>query len=158
MNNGELALRDIHIPDPIGWWPPAIGWWLLFLLIPISLALMFWMYKRITRKTTVKSANKLLQSIRQNPDFSDYQKLCELSILIRRTAISTYPRVETASLTGSQWLALLDRNLPDKAFSEGPGILIIDAPYQKPENKDFDIDAIFALTERWIKSLKGVKL
>ncbi|MGB5726303.1 MAG: DUF4381 domain-containing protein, partial [Thiogranum sp.] len=39
MNPGsELPLRDIHLPDPLSWWPPAPGWWLLLtLLVAIAL-------------------------------------------------------------------------------------------------------------------------
>ena len=22
-------LRDVHMPDPISWWPPAFGWWMI---------------------------------------------------------------------------------------------------------------------------------
>jgi len=30
MNPDPLApLRPLHLPDQIGWWPPAPGWWLL---------------------------------------------------------------------------------------------------------------------------------
>lgn len=31
----ELPLRDIHLPETIGWFPPAIGWWLLIIFVPI---------------------------------------------------------------------------------------------------------------------------
>jgi len=39
MNPGsELPLRDIHLPAPLSWWPPAPGWWLLLtLLVAIAL-------------------------------------------------------------------------------------------------------------------------
>ncbi|MBV1912177.1 MAG: DUF4381 domain-containing protein, partial [Cycloclasticus sp.] len=34
--NEELPLRDIHLPDAITWWPPAIGWWLLLAVIIVA--------------------------------------------------------------------------------------------------------------------------
>ena len=32
MDQNALPLRDLHLPDAIGWWPPAPGWWVLFVL------------------------------------------------------------------------------------------------------------------------------
>ena len=33
MENDPLAqLRDIHLPEPILWWPLAPGWWVLIVL------------------------------------------------------------------------------------------------------------------------------
>ena len=33
-----LPLRDLHLPEPVGWWPPAPGWWILLLLVTTLLA------------------------------------------------------------------------------------------------------------------------
>jgi cbb3-type cytochrome oxidase subunit 3 len=74
MESGQLPLRDIHLPEAIGWWPPAIGWWLLAILIPLFMALMFWLYKRITRKTVVKAAKKLLLQIKNDQQRENSQK------------------------------------------------------------------------------------
>ena len=35
-------LRDIHLPEPISWWPPAPGWWILAVA---SCALLAWILK-----------------------------------------------------------------------------------------------------------------
>ena len=154
MQGQPLPLRDIHLPEAIGWWPPAIGWWLLALLIPLLLVLMIWLYKKITRKTALKAAKKLLLKIEQDPAQDDYQKLCELSMLVRRTAISVYPRTTAASLTGEAWLVFLDSAMQDQRFTNGPGSVLKQIPYRRNNDEVLDIAALFQLCNDWLAAVK----
>ena len=38
MDETTLPLRDLHLPDPIGWWPLAPGWWFVLVLVAGGLA------------------------------------------------------------------------------------------------------------------------
>ena len=44
-------LRDIHLPDTGGFWPPAPGWWLLALIALAALAGLIWWLRRQRRRT-----------------------------------------------------------------------------------------------------------
>lgn len=155
MNAAQLPLKDIHLPQAVGWWPPAPGWWLLALLIPLAMLLLFWLYKTLTRKTAVKAAKKMLLDIQQNSEQTDFEKLCAISELLRRTAISCYPRAETAALTGSDWLQFLDSTLQGRPFSEGPGKILIDAPYRRHANSALPMDDLIRLCRDWLNSIPG---
>ena len=152
MQPTQLPLKDIHLPEAIGWWPPAIGWWLLAVLIPLSIALLYWIYKRLTRKTAIKTAKKNLADIKENPALDNNQKLRELSMLIRRVAISVNPRTEAASLTGRQWLAFLDSSVTGAPFSEGCGQLLVDAPYRNISPTEREISQLISLCEDWLNA------
>ncbi len=146
----ELPLKDIVLPEPIGWWPPAIGWWLLLVLIVLLLYLFWRGVKWLRRKTAVKTALKLLKRIQQDDGLSNQQKLAELSMLLRRVAIST-DAADVAGLTGQAWLQFLDRSLPDQPFSQGAGQCLATAQYQPDTPDNIDLDAVFVLCEQWIK-------
>lgn len=145
----SLPLKDIHLPDAIDWWPPAPGWWLMALLLIVLAWLARHFYKRLTRKSAVKSAKAALNQLRKQP-IEPRQTLTELSALLRRTAISTGKRHEIAGLTGQAWLAYLDQSLPDAPFSQGVGRCLADAHYRPVPLGDIDFDALFALCERWL--------
>ncbi len=152
MNPTLLDLKDIHEPEAIGWWPPAIGWWVLAVSIPLLIILLVWLYKRLTRKTALKTAKKILAQIKQDAARDNLQKLGELSVLVRRVAISVSPRAKAAGLTGRQWLEFLDTSVKGTPFSEGIGQLLADAPYRKTPPTELEISQLIDLCEDWLKS------
>jgi hypothetical protein len=112
---------------------------------------LFWCYRRLTRKTPVKMAKISLFVIQQNSDWDNGQKLRELSILLRRVAISISPRADVASLTGAAWLRFLDGSLLDSPFSSGIGTILTDAPYRQFSVSDAQLSELIKLCERWLK-------
>jgi len=147
----DLPLKDLHLPEAISWWPPAIGWWLLAALIILTIAFGYWLFKRLTRKTPVKAAKKLLAQLQQNTQMDGLQKVAQLSILLRRVAISTAV-TDVAGLTNQAWLAYLDKNMKNAPFSEGIGKLLVDAPYRQTPPSETDLNQLFALCESWLQT------
>ncbi|PKM11385.1 MAG: DUF4381 domain-containing protein [Gammaproteobacteria bacterium HGW-Gammaproteobacteria-3] len=152
MKSPPLPLRPIHLPEAIGWWPPAPGWWLLLALAALLLWLGFKGYRRITRNTALKSARKLLAEIKQDPTQDDSDKIAQLSVLLRRVAISLAPRSEAASLTGMAWLRYLDGSMQNLPFSQGIGRMLIDAPYRPKHEVQADLPTLLDLCENWLKT------
>jgi hypothetical protein len=149
----QLPLKDLHLPNTIGWFPPAIGWWLVIVLMPLLIVLLYWGYHRLTRKTALKSANILLVAIK-NSSVDNTQKLAELSALLRRVAISVAPRAQTAGLTGQAWLAFLDSSLKDAPFTKGAGQCLASAPYRPSAPSELEISQLISLCEDWLKAQK----
>ncbi len=145
-----LPLKDIHLPETSLWWPPAIGWWLLAILAPLTIGAAIYLYKRLRRQTALKTARKMLAVLKQEKSRNPAQTLVALSTLLRRVAISTAPRAEVASLSGKAWLAYLDASFPDAPFSQGVGRCLADAQYRKSLTADVDIDTLIDLCERWL--------
>ncbi len=152
MQPTELPLKDIHEPAAIGWWPPAIGWWLLAIVVPLLIFFLFWLYKRVTRRTAIKTATKILSELKQDTTRNNLEMVAELSMLLRRVAISLAPRTKSAGLTGSQWLAFLDSSVKDSPFSNGIGQLLTEAPYRKMPVTEQERSQLISLCENWLKA------
>jgi hypothetical protein len=150
MQTTPLPLKDLHMPEMIGWWPLALGWWLLAVVIVLTIIFLIWLYKRLTRKTAIKTAKKILQEIKRDSTADNGKKLSELSILIRRVAISVTPGNKAASLTGHAWLSFLDASVTGSPFSEGIGRYLADAPYQKLPPENLEISQLISLCENWL--------
>ncbi len=145
-------LQDIHLPPEIGVWPPAWGWWALALLIvAVVSALLFF----ITRKKS-RNAYRALAIAELNANhkkYSDQQNseyLQNVSIILRRTALSGFGSQFNASLKGKEWLQWLDDHCPKthNLFSEGVGTALLIGPYQK--NPELDRDALHKLSLLWV--------
>ena len=150
----QLPVRDLHLPEAISFWPPALGWWLLAILLLALIGLSYWLYKRWSSKAAVKAAQKLLAAIQNDTMLDNAQKIRELSGLLRRVAISIYPPAQAAGLTGEAWLAFLDSTLPGGRFAGGTGRCLIDAPYRKTPPDDLDVSELITLCADWLNSQK----
>lgn len=146
MNPDLSQLRDIHLPAPISWWPPAVGWWLLLLLLIVLVAVGYWFYLRHQRQQWRRDALAELQRLQQQ-QLSAKELVTALSMLLRRVAITCFPREEAASLTGEKWLAFLDQQMKEPGFQKH-GRVLITAPYSA--TVDADAKELITLCERWI--------
>ncbi len=162
MSADSLALRDIHLPDPIGWWPPAPGWWLLLIIAAVLTVAVYLVRYVRKRRLLMRTVHKELAGLRQryNGNHDRVELLKSLSALMRRASISFYPRSQSASLTGEQWLQHLDNTAQRKEFEQGAGRILATAPYLPPKSIiEIDFDALFELCEDWLKKqpMKGAK-
>lgn len=155
----QLPLRDIHLPPEPGFWPPAPGWWLLAALVlgGCACVYMWLLYRRRARRSALGVARNELDNLRRRAEAGDLeQTIRDLSVLLRRVAISLFPRKETAGLTGTDWLRFLDRPFPERPFSEGAGKILIDAPYRRRVDVA-EIAPLFALCESWFSAAGEVE-
>jgi hypothetical protein len=162
----NIPIRDIHLPDPVSWWPPALGWWILLLLVVLMVGLTIWIKRQRQRfrlrTTAMAELEAIYQSYQTQYDAKRFAR--ELSVLLRRICISYFPKGDAAGLTGQAWLAYLDSLLSAKYnksgqnFSDGVGKVLAKAPYQnKLQNHDIDVNALYELSREWIYSLGAVQ-
>ncbi len=109
------ALRDIDDIDPVGWWPPGPGWWLIAVVLILLLFLVkaYWpelinWYTR-PRAAWRRDARRQLAQLRARLNLSEQKTLAaELSELLRRIAVARCGRETCAGLSGRAWLAVAD--------------------------------------------------
>lgn len=152
-------LRDIHLPEPVGWWPPAPGWWLL-LAAALTLTLLLRVLRRRARlrrwrREARTAIGQLRQQHRLRPE-TGRAVVEQLSALLRRIATTRFPAIEVASLCGEPWLQFLDsQSKGGNAFQQGAGRLLADAPYRPKHVNIAEVEELLTLCERWIAALPG---
>ena len=153
VENPLVNLKDIHLPPPVSFWPPAPGWWILAVLLISSLfiggVLFYRQHKKRKPKTEALRILKDLQILYQNSK-DEVVSLRNLSNLLRRTALTFYDNDEVASLQGSSWLEFLDETGKTKEFSQGAGKVLGNEIFQ--QNVNPDMNALFPLVKKWISS------
>jgi len=154
----QLALRDIHLPGLVAWWPPAPGWWLLATLAILGLVA-FALYYRSGRhrRAALRVTAKVRAALEQGAE--PVECLQRVSTTLRRFAMTTADQQnvaslravggvaerpdsdEVAGLIGQRWLRYLDSRWQRDEFTSGAGRLLLAAPYARPDT----IDRVHAL-------------
>jgi len=60
-----LNLRDIHLPDPISWWPIAPGWWMIIASVILVIAVVFIAKNIYLKKQLNRDIKAELESIKK---------------------------------------------------------------------------------------------
>jgi hypothetical protein len=129
-------LHDIVPPPSASWWPPAPGWyWVLGIFLVLTFILILrsalrWQRNRYRREALAELAiheSALTEAVRRAAAIS------AMAELLKRAALTVFPREHVASLTGPAWFTFLDRTGRTTAFSAGSGRTLEDAAYD-PRN------------------------
>lgn len=142
MDPEQIPLRDLHLPDLIGWWPLAPGWWVLIALATIALGWLFKSYVQLRARGAVRryallQLKVLIAEFEQHHDTVKFSS--KMSELLRRTMLAYSPRQQVAGLTGDDWLAWLDQDLETRLFQTVAGRKLLELPYRRPSD---DISAL----------------
>ena len=148
-------LRDIHVPDPPGWWPPAPGWWLVALLLLAAAGWLLWRARRAQRRRRpFVRARQLYADVYdrfQRGDLGPREYLDQSNELIKRVLIHGLGEHDARRASGQAWLELLDRHLDEPGFTHGPGRLLGNARFQP--RLEADVHAVHPLLERLLARL-----
>ena len=146
------GLIDIPLPQEVSLlpqtWPSRIG----IVLIALLAAWAIWRFmhhRRVNRYR--REALQELDRIHPTADAAPRRLADQLALLVRRTALGAFPRETIAPLTGTAWLAFLDRSYGGDEFSRGVGRWLVSGPYQQAEPGRDDLNALRGLVDRWIR-------
>jgi len=145
MDPEQIPLRDLHLPEAIGWWPLAPGWWLVIVVTVAGLGYLLRLYWRrhargAARRHALRQLNALTADFEQHHDAIEFSS--HLSELLRRTMLAYAPRKEVAGLTGDAWLEWLDRDLEQPRFQSDTGRKLLELPYRRPDDDISGLDLI----------------
>lgn len=157
MDPEQIPLRDLHLPEAIGFWPLAPGWWILIALAAAGVA--YLLYKQFlkwrwnaARRLALRELSRVRNEFESGADALTLGK--QLSELVRRSMLAYAPRGEVAGLTGDNWLAWLDQGMDGKPFTEGAGKTLESLPYQRPEKvaDEIDISELIDVVQKRLKT------
>ncbi len=155
MSDPLAQLRDIHLPDSVSAWPPAPGWWLLAVLL---LTLAVWgsyrLRQQYRRNAYRRQAQQELSMLESDNALTGAQTIARLNALLKRIALHAYPKNDTASFSGTEWIEFLNSSCPSLKQNQDRICFEIfqTGPYQAEITEDMlDRSSLFADCRQWIQ-------
>ena len=106
-------LRDVHLPEPVSWWPLAPGYWIVLALVVVVLGMLaYWLRHQPKRKTqhlkqaALREMAQLYSTWQEDHNTAHY--LQGLNGTLKRLLLAQNV-ISVAKLSGDQWLAALGR-------------------------------------------------
>jgi len=145
-------LHDIVVPGPVAWLPPAPGWYVVIAIAIGALLVLLWHGWQHWRRNRYRAeALRELARIRAGGSEGN---LCETPVLLKRAALSAWPRKEVGGLVGADWHRFLDESAQTDRFRSGVGELLDRLAYQsggEPDLSGQEADAVLDAAESWLE-------
>ena len=135
-------LHSFNEPPPPAWTPQTVGWYCLFAIVTVA---MLWMVVRAIR---LWRANRYRREALRELATLDVK---DLSALLKRTALSAWPRETVASLSGTSWLNFLDNAIKERSFQDSPGNRIEELAFNPVNLSTRDESTLRKLAGDWIR-------
>lgn len=146
------GLIDIPLPQEVSLLPQTWPSRIAIVLIAVLAVWAIWRLVHHRRASRYRrEALRELDQMGQASDAAPCRLADQLALLVRRTALGAFPRETIAPLTGTAWLAFLDRSYGGDEFSRGVGRWLVSGPYQPAEPGRDDLNALRGLVDRWIR-------
>lgn len=150
-----VGLRDIHLPDPVPFWPPAPGWWIaagLGIALLVATLLLARARRRSPRRAALRELSAIERRFQGRPDAA--RLAIELSALLRRVALVCFPAEAVAALHGAEWVGFLSRQGGKGGLPEDVGETLETALCMGPAfvAGAAEPDRWLANVRRWIRS------
>lgn len=159
-------LRPYRLPDAVGIWPPAPGWWLLTAVVILGVWLVLrwarprwrhgwqgWRSRRAALRELAAIRQALAASGSPPTAAARARALQRLSTLLRRYVLRRFPQAGVAGLHGEAWLQFLAAQGEAEVLLGPPGRLLLTGPYRR--TVDDPVDALLAAVERWLQRQPG---
>ena len=150
-------LQPLREPALVDWWPLATGW---HVVSALSLSVLAWLGYRWLRHWMQnryrRAALRELQSLENGMQNEASRDSClrQIPSLLKRTALSIYPREQVASLAGKDWHRFLNSKLSKPSFAESVAINLNTVSYSAGDLRHVDEQAATDLlnaSRYWLK-------
>jgi hypothetical protein len=161
VNPLEQLLPPIT-PAAVSWWPPAPGWWLLLITLPLLLWSIWWLRKQLAGKLRRPVRSQELDPLRLAAldELENLPRplagepagvwLQQLNALLKRLCRAHYPNQHSHTLSGRAWLAFLDSRCPAAGLTRW--MVLVDGGYRPQCSLDSSaIEGLHKSVDIWIR-------
>lgn len=154
-------LQPVITPAPIHWWPPAPGWWLLAIILPLLLWASWRGLRRLLYTRSQPATVQPLDPLRQAAldELARLPKpyygadagpwLQQLNALLKRLCRERYPDQHSHTLSSRAWLAFLDSRCPAAGLTRW--MILVEGAYRPHCHLDDKaIDSLYQAVSIWI--------
>jgi hypothetical protein len=99
-------LADIQIPEQVGMWPLAIGYWIVLLMTLSTLMLTFYLVHQRNKRRLQRNASLMALA---NLDANDEHLATQVHHILKTAATAYLPAYDVLQLHGSAWQKILDQ-------------------------------------------------